>query len=227
MILNRRTLDLLPFWKNDTEFHRSSMDTVRDITQFGATYPEFVGLENASDEDKRASIRATKVNKLYDPSNKRRDNNIKPPTAFLSADVLAATKGDTTTKDGLEAANGINTSSKAQPTALEGLDWFVRIRVMKFEFQLQQSFTVFIFLGQVSDEVSEWRSSPNLVGSYGEFVNSTPNQCPNCRANSNLITEGFFQLDDVLERLKYGRKNEKEIDDFIREEINWKVQKVR
>lgn len=221
MILNkRRTLDLLPFWKNETEFHRSTTDPVRYFTQFLATYPEFVGLENASDEEKRAAIQA-KVDELYDPNNKRRG------IVLRSAESVNAIPEPKVVKPrgALKAAGVANAASATQPAlATERCDWFVRIRVKKF--QLQQSFTVLIFLGSAPNEVSEWRSSPNLVGSYGEFVNSNADNCVNCGNTADIITEGFIQLDDAFDRLGYGQKSEDEIEKFVRAEINWRIQKV-
>src|SRR5258705_12134533 len=69
MIL-RGTLDLIPFWKGNNAFHRSTDDPVRTFIKFRATYPEFVGLENASAAERQASIQA-KVNALYDSKNLR------------------------------------------------------------------------------------------------------------------------------------------------------------
>ena len=109
-------------------------------------------------------------------------------------------------------------------TALQRLDWFIRVRVKKF--QLKQSFTILFFLGPVPESVENWRTSPHLIGSHSEFVNSDPEHCANCKDNANSITEGFIDLDDSLERLGFGHKSEQEIEKYIHDEIHWRVQKV-
>ena len=109
-------------------------------------------------------------------------------------------------------------------TALQRLDWFIRIRVKKF--QLKQSFTILFFLGTVPDDVAQWRPSPHLIGSHSEFVNSDPEHCANCKDNANIITEGFIDLDDSLERLGLGNSTEEEIEKYIKDEIHWRIQLV-
>lgn len=109
-------------------------------------------------------------------------------------------------------------------TALQRLDWFIRIRVKKF--QLGQSFTILFFLGAVPEDVAQWRTSPHLIGSHSEFVNSDPEHCANCKENIDAITEGFIDLDDSLERLGLGHKTEEEIEKYIHDEIHWRIQRV-
>jgi len=109
-------------------------------------------------------------------------------------------------------------------TALQRLDWFIRIRVKKF--QLGQSFTVLFFLGPVPEDVDQYRLSPQLIGSHSEFVNSDPEHCANCKDSANLITEGFVDLDDSLERLGLGHKTEEEIEKHIQANLHWRIQKV-
>ena len=109
-------------------------------------------------------------------------------------------------------------------TALQRLDWFIRIRVKKF--QLGQSFTVLFFLGSVPEHVDQWRLSPHLIGSYSEFVNSDPEHCANCRDSASIITEGFIDLDDSLERLGFAHKSEQEIETHLQHELHWRIQKV-
>ena len=109
-------------------------------------------------------------------------------------------------------------------TALQRLDWFIRVRVKKFQFG--QSFTILFFLGSVPDDVAQWRTSPHLIGSHSEFVNSDPEHCANCKDNINIITEGFIDLDNSLERLGHGNSTEEEIEKYIQDELHWRIQKV-
>jgi len=116
------------------------------------------------------------------------------------------------------------TDDASELTALQRLDWFIRIRVKKF--QLKQSFTILVFLGSIPEDVEDWRTSPNLIGSHSEFVNSDPEHCANCKENADAITEGFIDLDDGLERMGLGHKTEEEIENYIKDNIHWRIQKV-
>lgn len=49
------------------------------------------------------------------------------------------------------------------------LDWAVRIRMHKYE--VEESFLVLIFLGDVPTDSKDWFTSPNFVGAHGAFVN--------------------------------------------------------
>lgn len=267
-----RTLDLTPFWKSGSAFHRSTDTPVRDFIKFQSTYPEFVGLEGLSVDQRRAAIQA-KVDALYDPNNRRRGIPVRPIVALAA--VSAGTPGAAAQAAGVSAvaapahaapapahgAGGAGAPAqavlKAAPlpksapapqaavsvqavsgapagashapapeglTALQRLDWFIRIRVKKF--QLGQSFTVLFFLGSVPDNVEQWRLSPHLIGSYSEFVNSDPEHCANCKNSASLITEGFIDLDDSLERLGFAHKSEQEIDTHVQNHLHWRIQKV-
>jgi Tyosinase C-terminal domain len=195
---DRRTPDLTPFWKSNDTFHRSTDDPVRDFIQFKANYPEFIGLEKLGVAERKVRIQA-KVNALYDPDGCRHGITVK---------VAAPTTLDATFA--FEALTA--------PRRL------VRIRVKKF--QLKQGFTILIFLGSVPDDVAQWRSSSHLVGSHSGFVNSDPERCVNCRENADLITEGFIDMGNALERMDYSHKSEQEIEEFIHDKIDWRIQKV-
>jgi tyrosinase len=255
-----RTLDLIPFWKSGNEFHRSTDTPVRDFTKFQSTYPEFVGLENLSAADRKARIQS-KVDALYDPTNRRRGIATKPHSGTYAiagkligsgsgGPVLIASgqrpvhasggQGGGVTRGARQAAFAVETAVQSvqeisdgpPPTddnpealsALQRLDWFIRVRVKKF--QLKQSFTILFFLGPVPEDVAEWRTSEYLVGSHGEFVNSNPESCANCKENGDAITEGFIGLDDRLEEMGHGKKTEEQIENYITENIHWRVQKV-
>jgi tyrosinase len=202
---DRQNLDLTPFWKSGSAFHRSTDTPVRDFIKFQATYPEFVGLENLSVAQRKARIQE-KVDALYDPNNRRRGLAVTSATtaAFAVAGAPAGAAGAVRASAGappvraggaggaggapvaaqavLRAAAPLSVQAAlpvAPPpagdtpetlTALQRLDWFIRIRVKKF--QLKQSFTVLIFLGSVPEEVAQWRSS--LTSSVATTNLSTP-----------------------------------------------------
>jgi len=218
-------LDLTPFWKSGNAFYGSTDEPVRNFVKFKATYPEFVGLENLSAAERKARIQ-TKVDALYDP-NGRRGGIVAaaPRTAQLTSVAVAAAAPQAPV--GLTAFSTQATAAVPGPealTALQRLDWFIRIRVKKF--QLKQSFSILLFLGPIPDNAAQWRSSPHLVGNHSEFVNSDPDHCANCQENADAITEGFVDLDASLERLGYGRKTEEEIEKFLHDELRWRIQKA-
>jgi tyrosinase len=231
--------DLTPFWKSSNAYFRSTDAPVKEFTKFNATYPEFVGLEGLSAAERKTRIEA-KVNALYDPSNRRR--GIAATAAAISGTAAAVAAEARQAPIALAAvssqAAAVTTSARAAHahaapahgkgpealTALQRLDWFIRIRVKKF--QLKQSFSVLFFLGSVPEDVSKWRSSPHLVGNHAEFVNSDPEHCVNCQESADVISEGFVDLDASLERLGYGRKTEEQIEKFIHDEIRWRIQKA-
>ena len=250
-----RPPDLTPFWKSGTAFHRSTDTPVRDFIKFQATYPEFVGLEALSVAERKAKIQE-KVNALYDPRGRRQGIPVnlaaqKPLGAVAGATAGSAAGGPILASKGVppapsggggsvggrvaQAALSVQAAPPVAPsphgdtpstlTALQRLDWFIRVRVKKF--QLKQSFTILFFLGPVPDKVEDWRPSQYLIGSHSEFVNSDPEHCTNCKDNINIITEGFIDLDDSLERLGQGQVvEEKEIEDYIEKNIHWRIQLV-
>lgn len=50
------------------------------------------------------------------------------------------------------------------------LDWAVRIRVQKYE--VEESFLVLVFLGDVPEDSKDWVTSKSFVGAHGAFVNT-------------------------------------------------------
>jgi len=232
--------DLTPFWKSANAFHRSTDTPVRDFAKFHATYPEFVGLENLSVAQRKARIQA-KVDELYDPNNRRQGVPViaaasaaaaSAPAAAQAA-VAAAPQAVLQARPAPQAATGAQATPAARPPApvnpdslsgLQRLDWFIRIRAKKY--QLKQSFTVLFFVGQVPNDAAHYRSSPNLIGSHVEFVNSDPERCANCKDSANSITEGFIELDTALERLGHGAKTEQEIEKYLQDNLHWRIQRI-
>jgi tyrosinase len=105
-------------------------------------------------------------------------------------------------------------------------DWTVRIHVKKYE--LRQSFTVLIFLGSVPDDPSQWRKASSYVGSHAAFANGSAEQCANCRAQADVVTEGFVHLNRALGRHSGLSSYEPQVvSPYLRENLHWRVQGVR
>jgi Tyosinase C-terminal domain len=102
-------------------------------------------------------------------------------------------------------------------------DWTVRIHVKKYE--LRKSFTVLIFVGPVPDDPSQWRKASSYVGSHSTFVNGSAVQCANCRAQADVVTEGFVHLNRALGGL--SSYEPQVVSPYLRENLHWRVQAVR
>jgi tyrosinase len=105
-------------------------------------------------------------------------------------------------------------------------DWTVRIHVKKYE--LRESFTVLIFVGPVPDDPSHWRKASSYVGSHAAFVNGSADQCANCVAQADVLTEGFVHLNRALGRCSSLSSYEPQVvSPYLRENLHWRVQAVR
>jgi tyrosinase len=105
-------------------------------------------------------------------------------------------------------------------------DWTVRIHVKKYK--LRQSFTVLIFLGSVPDDPSQWRKASSYVGSHAAFANGSAVRCANCRAQADVVTEGFVHLNRALGRHSGLSSYEPQVvSPYLRENLHWRVQGVR
>src|SRR6266436_4418607 len=108
----------------------------------------------------------------------------------------------------------------------DAINWTARIRCNQFE--VNSSFTVFIFLGkesEISDDAKQWSRSSILVGCDDIFVNSKPEHCANCKNNTDLATEGYVQLDDALWKSVQSLQ-EDVVTPYLRENLRWRVAKV-
>lgn len=203
-----------PFWRTDTQFHRSNDASLRDFTQFRATFPEFVGLENLTPAQRKAAIQK-KVDALYKPQG-------------LPGVRVSSSSNDTAGHLGAPQARLAAPAEGERSAPPDGdevrLDWLARVRVKKFQFK--ESFNVIIFLGEVPEHVEQYLLSPGYVGTHSEFVNSAPEHCGSCSEHADIITEGVVHLNYALERKGYEHKSQEEIKQYIKENLRWRVQKV-
>ena len=104
-------------------------------------------------------------------------------------------------------------------------DWSIRIRVKEHE--LDSSFSVLFFLGEVP--TSERRSSPLYVGSYHTFINSAVESCENCRnrAEAGTVIEGYVHLNDKIAEISGLNSFEpREVSPYLQDRLSWYVEKV-
>ncbi|KAI0392389.1 Di-copper centre-containing protein [Xylariaceae sp. FL0594] len=162
---------LTPFFFNDTAFWTSDM--VRDWEIFGYTYPE-VASKNAADV-------SAAINRLY--------THFSPSSVKLKAQKEQfghsrrpiGDKGPHTPSRRFDARPRA-VAWEEQPSsrlpmdlALNGIlktgvyrEWIANIRVKKHA--LNNSFLVYLFLGDVPEDSSTWQSSDSLIGSMGIFA---------------------------------------------------------
>ena len=128
----------------------------------------------------------------------------------------------------------MNIHPSANPTVVEqspappdrGMwDWTARVEFKKYELGI--SFSVLIFLGQVSENPREWRISPNYVGGHHAFVNSAANSCANCRNQQELVVEGFVHLNHaIVKHSGLGSLEPNVVGPYLTHNLHWRVQKV-
>ena len=107
------------------------------------------------------------------------------------------------------------------------LDWIAHVTHQAGA--VDKSFTVLFFLGAPPAHEHDWRTSPNLIGLHSEFINSHPAACSNCAAHrqEGLVTEGFVRLSRSLRTHGVYNRPEHEIDSYLQENLQYRVQKVR
>ena len=105
-------------------------------------------------------------------------------------------------------------------------DWTARIHFKKYE--LGQSFTVLLFLGDVPTDASQWRTSPSFVGAHVAFVNSAADQCANCTEQADVVAEGFVHLNKAIAKLSgVSSFDHRHVIPYLQDNLLWRVQAVR
>lgn len=105
-------------------------------------------------------------------------------------------------------------------------DWAARIHAKKYE--LGHGYVVLIFLGEVPDDPSQWRSCPSFIGAHCAFVNTDAEQCANCREQAELVAEGFVHLNTIIaKRSGLSSYEPSVVAPYLRDNLHWRVQAVR
>ena len=104
-------------------------------------------------------------------------------------------------------------------------DWAARIHAKKYE--LGHGYVVLIFLGDVPDDPSQWRSAPSFVGAHVSFVNPDAEQCDNCREQAELEIEGFVHLNAAIaKRSGLSSYEPSAVAPYLKDNLHWRVQAV-
>jgi len=234
--------NLTPFWNSQSGYWVSSETTTTTALQY--TYPEFNNLPSDSGSIQNAI--ANYINQQYGGSSASA-LSAGPGVSFLAqppaaggappAPAPAAPSATPAAPAPAQAAaasvhpfasrgGGPHTAAKAGPgqSAPQVIqDWTARVHVKKYE--LRQSFSVLLFLGEVPADASQWRTSPSFVGAHATFVNSSADQCANCREQADLVTEGFVHLNNALAKVPGLSSFEPSVvSPYLKENLHWRVQ---
>lgn len=106
----------------------------------------------------------------------------------------------------------------------EKLDWL--IRVISGRFALHQTYSTFLFLGEPPESGSEYHVAPNLLGYSTVFIGADTSQCENCITQADNLDEGFVYITKKLEDRGHLLKSEEEIEQYLRDNLEWRIQKV-
>lgn len=103
--------------------------------------------------------------------------------------------------------------------------WSVRIRIKPFE--IDQSFSLVVFLNEVPKDPHTWLKSKDLVGSYQVFVAYLPKDCENCRSREKQPIEGFVHITSALqEQIKRLSLKTEDVAEFLEENLHLGLQRV-
>ena len=192
---------LTPFWNAQTTFWASA--GTQDTSSLGYTYPDFNGLDLGNTEAVQTAI-ANRVNELYG--------------SFFFSSSEASFAGES-------EAQVPQVAQQVAPPNVGLYDWTARIEFKKNE--LGRSFTVLLFLGEVPDDLNDWQLSANFVGAFHAFVNSSADRCANCRAQQEIVVEGFVHLNKgILEKSGLNSLEPSVVEPYLARNLHWRVQKV-
>ena len=98
-------------------------------------------------------------------------------------------------------------------------DWTARIECEKYE--LGQTYTVIIFLGEVPEDPMDWLICPQFVGAHHAIVDSSGGK------RGPVLEEGFVHLSSAIaERSHLGSLEPGVVEPYLKKNLNWRVQKV-
>jgi len=117
--------------------------------------------------------------------------------------------------------DNIHSHGKEGPTVIH--DYATRIHFKKYE--LGGSFAVLIFLGEVPDDPSQWRTSPSFVGAHAAYVYGGASQYGNRSDKADSYSEGFVHLNPAIaKRSGLPSFEPSDVLPYLKENLDWRVQ---
>lgn len=123
--------------------------------------------------------------------------------------------------------------SSKKPIAISGTKWTARIRCNHHD--LQGSFSVLLFIGDVPEDPKAWRRAPSYVGADNIFLmeEEAKKQCANCQgsdapADTQPVSyvEGYVHLNDALKKAELPSLEADVVAPFLRTNLHWRVKWV-
>jgi len=237
--------NLTPFWNSQSGFWASSGTTATSNLNY--SYPEFNNLNLGNAEAVQRAI-ASYVNQHYGGGQFSVLKSITPtpgvnllaqppaqPHATSDTPAVAAhgTSSVATALSSVKsaAAGVVHQAQERLHVAVHGQsepppvihDWSARIHAKKYE--LGHGYIVLIFLGQVPDDSSQWRTCSSFVGAHVAFVNTEAEQCDNCRDQAELVIEGFVHLNTAIAKLSgLSSFDPSVVAPYLRDNLHWRIQ---
>ncbi|KAN0140456.1 Common central domain of tyrosinase domain containing protein [Lactarius tabidus] len=229
--------NLTPFWNTQSSYWVSSETTTTKALQY--SYPEFNNLPSDTASIQKAI--GLYINQHYGGASVSTLSSAGPAVSFLAQPPAAGGAPPAPTPAAPAApapvhasAGGVHpfasrgggphtaaTHVQGTPQAIQ--DWTARIHFKKYE--LRQSFSVLLFLGEVPADASQWRTCPTFVGAHVAFVNSSADQCANCREQADLVAEGFVHLNNAIAKVSGLPSFEPDVvTPYLKENLHWRVQ---
>jgi tyrosinase len=228
--------NLTPFWNSQTGYWVSSGTTTTSALKY--SYPEFNNLP--SDPTSIRNAIGNIINQKYGGSSFAAGPAVsflaqapaaggapaQAPVAATSAASAPAPAAAGTVHPFASRGGPPHTAvnpgpGQAAPHVIQ--DWTARIHFKKYE--LRQSFAVLIFLGDVPADASQWRTCDSFVGSHVAFVNTSAEQCANCREQADLVAEGFVHLNSsIAKRSGLSSFEPGVVSPYLKANLHWRVQ---
>jgi tyrosinase len=226
---------LTPFWNSQTGYWPSSGTSVTSNLNY--SYPEFNGLNLGNPDAVQVAI-ANYIRQHYGGFSPF--GSTVPGVSLLAQPPATEGAPAPAAQDVAQVASAAVASS-VKPAAADTTphaeshgghgsvviyDWAARIQAKKYE--LGHGYVVLIFLGEVPDDPSQWRTCHSFTGAHCAFVNSDAEQCANCREQAELVVEGFVHLNTAIaKRSGLSSYEPSVVAPYLRDNLHWRVQAVR
>ena len=106
-------------------------------------------------------------------------------------------------------------------------DWTAHIKYKMFE--LESTFFIFMFLGEVPRDPRDWHTSPNYIKSSSAMVNKVTERCANCtnKKLEDVVLEQFAHLNHAIVKHSGLRSLEPHVvEPYLTNALQWRVQQV-
>jgi len=120
-----------------------------------------------------------------------------------------------------------------KPVDVSGTKWTARVRCNHHD--LQGSFSIFLFVGDVPEDPKKWRRARSYAGADDVFLMGaeTKKHCSNCQGSdapppAPLVSyvEGYVHLNDALKRAHLPSLEARVVAPFLQKNLHWRVKRA-